>query len=264
MPKKPGMCDPETNKLNRTAAKEARWEYYKVSGVKIDGSVGDSVTISVPVKGGERRTFPEPSDPELKWGDPQYMWIHCPSSLPSDAVYPETGRPPKKGATGALYLEKTFVETNHIVAEPTPKWPRGLDGWEPTETLSVLPVSLVLTGLELADDGRERSITIELMNRIHAPQQTIALGDGAVTISLTRDGFGHVNIPFPGGAHLAKAVEIIEDGTSAAAMARAYDVVAACDDRLRADRWPALDDKASGGLTAEVALALIRKVTSVI
>ncbi len=256
MPTEPRVCDPTTIELNRTKANEAPWEYYEIAGVRVVSTDGDRVSLSVPMNEGEPSILSNKT-----WGDPQVMWVYCPSTLPSDAHDPpDHGRPPRVDATGTLYLEKGLVETMGIRAEPTPKWPRGLPGGEPPRVLRIAPISLVLRGVELVRDGRQKEGSVDLVNAAYAPRQTIEINGGAITVELTREGFKAFNVAFPDEDDLKNAVATIEARKDAAAMARAYAVLAPCQEAFATRRWPEPETKARRVLTAEMARALIGRV----
>lgn len=257
-PTKPGECDKATIEHNAGEAEKLGKHYFRVRGAKIEGSAGGKVSISVPRKGGGRITLKD-----LVWGDTDKMWVYCPATLPSAAIHPRPGDPPKKNAAGTLYLEQGFVKDNGIAsADPTPKWPRALPE-QRAEPLPVIPIKLVLTALELADDGEDREITVDLMDPKLAPEQTITIGDRAITILLTRDGFASVSIPFPSRLDLVEAHAIIQARPSPSAMAEAFEVVARCLERIQANQWPEPVQKSGERLTADKALALIREVTNI-
>lgn len=260
MPTRPGECDRATIEQNRGQVRPEKL-YADVRNVLIRASdpATRRVTISAVGTDGARHDYPD-----LVWGDEDVMWVYCPSSLPSQAIYPDPGPVPAVGATGTLYLERAFLASATPKIGGTPKWPLALPGETRRAELSIAPTRLLLTGTELANNGHVVEETVDLMDRTLAPEQTIAIGDGAIKVQLTPKGFRKFRAIFPVHIHLAEAVRTIQEPAKErkdpARIAEAWEIVAVSKELVETGKWPEPDPHRSGDLKLADARRLLAEV----
>jgi hypothetical protein len=150
--------------------------------VKIQKVSGTSVTFMTTKDGGVYT---------VTWGSLDDMWTPCPSTVASKATPTDLKASPDL-VEGTLYLSDLFLAKNKIAAVD-PKWPTRL-GDPPTYVeLTVFPTSIILNGVELADDNgftNDPASPIDLLDPNLVDQadlQKVSFGGGAVTLQVSAE-----------------------------------------------------------------------------
>lgn len=198
---------------------------------------------------------------EANWGDTAHMWAPCPSTFPSAATPGAPGAPPANGAFGRLYLSKPFVEFHDIAAEP--KWPPTLPVTAPpSNELSIYPLKLELTGIEMKS-GRFRKATVDLLDaRYAASKQKLELdGSSPVKVRLTQAAFTKFRLIVPSMQAVRAALAVLKGhAKSAEPEIAAWSVIAAA--AAYAASGGRLDDELSKELLTEAGAQLEKLVSA--
>jgi hypothetical protein len=189
----PRDCSSSNKENQRIASnRQPRRDYVPVANVTIIRSAGSVVTFYA------RRTDGAQAEHQAPWGDEDFMWAYCPSTLPSsatDASGGNAGPPPGPGAAGTLYLERAFCSARSIERLiGGPKWPDKLPVDNvPSATMQVELIELTLEGIALGGTGRP--VTLDLRDTALVLSQTIEVGDGTVAVRLHAAGFQALELP---------------------------------------------------------------------
>ncbi len=256
----PGNCDRPTSEANRTTALNRNWNpqrHFAPVAVVVTASNAAQGTFSFKATRVDGTIF---EYKDIPWADETKMWVCCPSSLPSTCNDPDdptnASRPPAVGVRGDLFLEKSFTDAvTPEMRHGTPKWPGSAAGDGPYAEITVMPSSILFRGIEL-EDGQNKEGSVDLRDPAFADvHHALVLEPSGTKLRLSAKGFAAFGQPFPLAKtledDLTEAVAIIQaPPTDAAAMARAWAVVATAVATFRRDHGPA----------ANLLLPLIKRV----
>jgi hypothetical protein len=240
----PGACDQKTIDDNQkiAAARVGDTRYAAVDVLVTDrtwdGKTG-SITFAASTKDGSIQKYLVP------WGDEQFMWAPCPSSLPSKATTADVGEPPAVNASGRLYLSDTFLSSTSIVAATLPKWPKSLPGEPKYKETQVWPIQLLLVGTAPSTEGAIVA-TINLLDPAFArPGEHITTDHTTMSLCLSQPAWSALGLTFEDAfKSLSNACELIKSQPSdAEALVHAWAVVAAA---VRKARDPAAQGQVDG------------------
>ncbi|MCW5802205.1 MAG: hypothetical protein KIT31_07440 [Deltaproteobacteria bacterium] len=158
----------------------------------------------------------EMTDYVVPWDD-ELVYAPCPSTLPSSATPSQIGPLPATGATGSLWVDKTWAAGTDIKSS-IPKWPLSFAAGDVLESVGsfykpvkVWVARVIVEGTEL-ETGNAYTGAVDLADAFYArPGQTLTCEGGVAPLDLTADGCGAgFNVQFGGGARLESAIGVIQ------------------------------------------------------